>query len=76
MAGFAKRYLRYQPGDTHMTGRLERVIGADPLAPFSRMAIENADRLAQQAVSASDDMRDAARAAAAEEQAPLRAPRA
>ncbi|MBI1949560.1 MAG: protein kinase [Deltaproteobacteria bacterium] len=67
MAGFAKRYLRYQAGDTHMQGRLERVIGNDPLAPFSRMAMDNAAKAAQQAVAASDDMRDAARAAAEEQ---------
>ena len=74
MAGFAKRYLRYQPGDTHMQGRLERVIGNDPLAPFSRMALENAAKATTLAVEATDDMRQAARAAVEEQALAARPP--
>ncbi len=72
MAGFMKRYLRYFPNDTHVLHKLERILGSDPLAPFSPMPVEIADKSA--AFGADGDMLDAARIAADEDMAPTMTP--
>jgi hypothetical protein len=70
MAGFMKRYLRLMPGDTHVLHKLERIIGTDPLAPYSVLAAPDASRTA--AWSANEEMVDTARAAAEEPSDPGR----
>jgi serine/threonine protein kinase len=72
MAGFMKRYLRFFPNDTHVLMKLERIIGNDPLAPFSILPERPAD--ATDAWSADADMLDAARVAASEKDEPSLTP--
>lgn len=67
MAGFMKRYLRFMPTDTHVQHKLERIIGNDPLAPFSPLPAEAINRTA--AYPQDDEMREAAWAASEDEPA-------